>query len=321
MLTLVLKAENAYHWWIQELIGLCWTTQRLVARNCKDLPSLECQVNELVKNRLLLLEREVWRNVELGFLTIPKQIFVMIRNMVTSVILGADFRVRLGELTLDFKNKCLKVKVPKFGLALQLFETNSCLSEAAVSKGNVRAVYLASNVKVPPSSEIIVEAVVHDLALEGHQVLVEPQGDNQLPTNIPFTVCRVKEGRIQLRVANISNQEVKLSEGEQLGEATNRVAVLARNRGTIVKKGLYKEAKIGDSLNNHQHRELINILEEYNDVFYDGGELPLVRVGIEHTIRVSEDSGPVAYNPRRVFKEAEEELRKEIKSLEDMGII
>ena len=43
--------------------------------------------------------------------------------MVTGVILGADFWVRLGDLTLNFTEKWMRVT--ELGIDLQLFETDT----------------------------------------------------------------------------------------------------------------------------------------------------------------------------------------------------
>ena len=261
---------------------------------------------------------EVWRDVKLGGLVIPKQRFVVIRNMVTSTILGADFWVRLGELTLDFKGGSLRV--PKFNLEVRLFETDTQLED---SSSRLSPVHLSSDVTVPPHSEIVVEGLVNNGIFEGKQVLLEPKIDDESPTNVPFTVCRVRDGRLWVRIANISNKDVQLCQGEQVGNATDNVAVLARGKQNFSKKkgARYAESKIGEQLDPKQRQELLDLLDEFSEVFYDGGELPLVRVGVEHTIRVKDDTGPVAFNPRRVSREAEEELQKEVKSLEEMGII
>ena len=67
---------------------------------------------------------------------------------------------------------------------------------------------LNSDVRVPANSEILVEGRTKENSWEGKQVLVEPGMDEDSPTNIPFTVCRVSAGGLALRLANVSNQEV-----------------------------------------------------------------------------------------------------------------
>ena len=264
---------------------------------------------------------EVWRDVQLGNVTIPRQRFVVIKNMVTAAILGADFWVRLGELTLNFKEK--RMKMVKLGVDLELFETDTPSMEG-VKKDTTCPVILRSNIEIPPNSEIMVEGEVKGVDIEGSQVLVEPWMDDDAPTNVPFTVCRVRDGKLTLRMANISDHTVNVEEGAEIGMASVNACVLTKRKGWKNSRKAqwgYKDAKIGEDLDGHQRKELTDLLMQYNDVFYDGGELPLVRVGVEHTIRVKEDSGPIAFNPRRVSRETEKELRDEVKSLERMGII
>lgn len=41
----------------------------------------------------------------------------------------------------------------------------------------------------------------------------------------------------------------------------------------------------------------------------------------EHNIRVKDECGPIAFQPRRLSRTAEEEVKKELRELEKMGVI
>ena len=45
-------------------------------------------------------------------------------------------------------------------------------------------------------------------------------------------------------------------------------------------------------------------------MFYNGGELPRVTIGVEYSIRSKEDAAPVAFRPRRLSPDEEMEVRK-----------
>ena len=77
----------------------------------------------------------------------------------------------------------------------------------------------------------------------------------------------------------------------------------------------------GDNLNQSQKQEMINLLQEYSDVFYSEGELGTVHVGVEHHIRLKEDAAPIAHRPRRLSPEEEIEVRQEIHDLMEMGVV
>ena len=94
----------------------------------------------------------------------------------------------LGELTLNFKEKCVKM--------------------------------------------VKLEGEVKGVDNEGIQVLVEPCMDDDAPTNIPFTVCTVKDGKSTLRMVNISNETVNVDEGAEIGVASvNNACALTKKRG------------------------------------------------------------------------------------------
>ena len=67
--------------------------------------------------------------------------------------------------------------------------------------------------------------------------------------------------------------------------------------------------------------QLIGLLNRYEDVLYKGGELPIVRVGVEHTIRLKEDRSPVVSKPRRLSKELTDEVREHVDELLKQGVV
>ena len=66
-----------------------------------------------VSKEPIKVKGEVWRNVVLDGIPVTNQRFVVIDGLVTRMILGADFWVRLGEITLDFAQRRLRIE--KFG--------------------------------------------------------------------------------------------------------------------------------------------------------------------------------------------------------------
>ncbi len=84
---------------------------------------------------------------------------------------------------------------------------------------------------------------------------------------------------------------------------------------------MLSKVTIGEKLNTQQRNEMRALIMAHKEVFYDGGELPIVNVGIEHSIRFKDEVGPIAFQPRRLSREAEKEVREELKELEKMGVI
>ena len=64
-----------------------------------------------------------------------------------------------------------------------------------------------------------------------------------------------------------------------------------------------------------------SLLYEYQDVFYSGGELPRVTIGVEHSIRLKENSAPIPFRPRRLSPDEEGEVKEEVDTLKKMGVV
>ena len=132
------------------------------------------------------------------------------------------------------------------------------------------------------------------------------------------------EGEFFTKFANLGDQEVRIRKGEPvavLKDDTNPV-VLNCARAFQPKQACFDwDSNLGKNLNGKQRGQLRELLKEMSGVFYDGGKLPLVQIGIEHKIRVKEDSAPMAQRPRRLGQDMEEEVRAEIQDLVRMGVI
>ena len=76
-------------------------------------------------------------------------------------------------------------------------------------------------------------------------MLVRTHTEDEYPTNIPFTVCLVREGRITLRLANIDERDVYVCKGVQLDIASTNASVLANRKQEKGDKSVsHKEATI-----------------------------------------------------------------------------
>ena len=92
---------------------------------------------------------------------------------------------------------------------------------------------------------------------------------------------------------------------------TNKIAVMKGETGgrpgknDEEMKDWKKELVFGDQRSNKQRQELLETLDKYESVFYNGGKLPMVTVGVQHTVRLKEDAAPVACRPRRLSPDEE----------------
>ncbi|XP_064086140.1 uncharacterized protein LOC135201192 [Macrobrachium nipponense] len=113
-----------------------------------------------------------------------------------------------------------------------------------------------------------------------------------------------------------------VTSGEEIGELEPSVVGYDGNHSLLSSiEGKRGNFIVGESLTFEQKEEMDKVLHEFKNVFYNGGSLPLVQVGVEHTIRVNPDSAPIANRPRRLSPALEAEVKKELSKLQDMGVI
>ena len=77
----------------------------------------------------------------------------------------------------------------------------------------------------------------------------------------------------------------------------------------------------GKQPSKQQKSQTKSLLYGFQNVFYNGVELPKVTIRVEHSIRLKEDAAPVTFRPRRLSPDQEMEGREEITSLTKMGVV
>ena len=264
---------------------------------------------------------EVWRSLEIGGLVVDDHRFIVVRNMITNVILGSDFWSRISPMTFDFEKQmiCLGpslVKVP-------LFYGDSRVDGSRNCQLTVKNTYV-----IPPMTEAIVQGKAKGVQPQT-TYLLEPKLGEDSRVQAPYSVVKSRDTTqaLLIRVANVSQEAVTLSEGHILGNLNCNVSVLKGTVGTDPEKTKARVADwredlvVGDSLSGKQKNQLFDTLSKYENVFYKDGELPLVQVGVEHSVRLQENAAPVACRPRRLSKDEEQEVRKEIDTLFQQGLI
>ena len=124
-----------------------------------------------------------------------------------------------------------------------------------------------------------------------------------------------------VKVANVSSNDEILKRGEVVASANAEFTLegVWNRRPNETQNGL--KLNFGSELSEAQYGDVSRLVSEFSDVFYAGGELPIVRVNVEHRINVVPGSRPVASRPRRLSPRLEGEVREELQQLEAMGVI
>ena len=306
--------------------GADWSIIRRDALTPQELEQMEPTLmqGQGVCKESLPIVGEVWSDLYVGEVLVKNHRFIVVKDMVAALILGVDLWCRLGEMIgLDLSGS--KLLIPKFGVELMMFETEHGGDKGQDKKKSSEIkVMAAAEVLIPPWTELFVKCKSQK-AVKDRAYLCEPRTlPGRETVSAVFAFVDTKEGEFYTKFANIGDQEVRIKKGEQVGvlkDDTNP-AVLNCARAFQNKQGCFDwDSKLGKNLNGDQRKQLRELLREMSGVFYDGGTLPLVQIGIEHKIRVKEDATPMAQRPRRLALDEDQEVREEVEDLIRMKVV
>ena len=267
---------------------------------------------------------EIWRDVWIGGILFKNHRFVVIREMICDVILGIDLWSRARSLSFDFNKNEMIVNGQEIKMHHHPKEIQN-----DVQKKEVHGIEVLGNCTVPAKSIAVISCWSKGLK-RGNEYMVEPCTETDSLVSTPYGMIDGAEN-ISLRVANLGDEEIELTSGEviataQEGEWIRNISTKTGLRSKEAKnklksKAIDFDAMIGPELEPSKKTHLGNILRKYKDVFYQGGELPIVNVGVEHTVDVEEGKAPAVFKPRRLSKEAEDEVKEHINELLMTGVI
>lgn len=189
------------------------------------------------------------------------------------------------------------------------------------------AVRTAQVTVVPPRCEQLVWIEVP--FTEGTEVLFEPVGLGMPEVLLASVLTRVKQGRIPIRIMNLSRVGAQLPKGKVLGRARaingpGAVSVMTMTRKAAALPQVGKEEFAGwfdlSEVQPANKPGLIDALYEYADVFQLPGQAlgntPLVK----HVIETG-GHAPIAQRPYRVPQSRRKALKENIDEMLNEGII
>ena len=268
----------------------------------------------------------MWRTVTLGELCITEQRFVVVHGLSSRVILGADFWARVPPLQIDFHNRKLKLCGGRY--EARIFDPAEKSETHSVESGNIR-VLTALRCKLPPRTGRLVKCRTDKPMTNRKDYIFEPSRGDDDRFGAPYSIHGqgAVVGECWIKVVNLGDTEEELCDGYELGKFCQIKGVCREPREPLKpvtrrgKKNLLDSLKIGQNLTGQQREELRNLFVKFSDVFYTGGPLPLVDVGVEHTVRVKEPTTPIACRPRRLDPVSEQEVKRELEKLLEMRVI
>ena len=162
---------------------------------------------------------------------------------------------------------------------------------------------------------------------KGQDYLVEPVSFGERGVGTPYGIVEGRhDGVIGLKVTNLEDEDVSLKEGDCIATVSPEQWVADSTTGNIFScqeagRQVDWEKMVSSDLDKNKKVQLTQLLKGYNSSFYTGGKLPIVRVGVEHSVRLKEDSSPTACKPRRLSKDLADEVRDHIEKLQKMGVV
>ena len=231
--------------------------------------------------------------------------------------IGHGCSVPVGGSSVRFQERELKLHVSYTGVDVDLLDGY----ETSSKKLNRVQAQVKETVTIPALSEMFVLCKVDGVRC-GKEYLIEPlQEDDEVVRSANAIVIPQMGNKVWIRVVNISAQDEKLYQGNFVASLHPGVCVLGpRQTKPFQQEGV--EYTISDDLTEVQRKELEALIHEFQELMWmPGSALPLVDVGVEHTIEVKLDAIPKAFKPRRLSQSEMVEVRKEIEDLCKQGLI
>ena len=265
---------------------------------------------------------EVWRDVWIGDVYFPKQRFIAVKTMVCRVILGIDLLSRAESVSFNFNES----KITLNDCDIRLHQHPSEISKNKERVGQVVTVETKQEYIVPRNSIAYVQCLAEGLE-KGFEYVVEPITTEDSLISTPYGLIE-GASEISLRVANLGEDDIRIAQGQTVAVAHKEEWVRnvrtddgMKGKSKTNGKDLDFESMVSPTLENNKKKHLMEILRKYGDVFYQGGILPIVKVGVEHTIEVNENEAPSVFRPRRLSREAENEVKEHLDDLFKKGVI
>ena len=269
---------------------------------------------------------ETWRSLHLGGPDGPiikNQRFVVVDKMITPIILGIDFWGRLPPFTLSND----QLEIEELNLMTQLFSSFRIpVSKEETSGRSCMVVRLTSDSVIPARSQAILRGKA-DSMVTGKEYLIEPLAESEdMMARAAYCMIEGTDAEIPVRIANVAEKPYTLKKGEVISTVTDDATSSRTNAGRAFcggnasKKWIWR-TQMGKQLTEKQKCDLECLLEPYEEVFYSGGSLPAVKIGVEHMLRIPEGTAPKAFRPRRLSRDLTKEVHAEIQQLKEMGVI
>ena len=124
----------------------------------------------------------------------------------------------------------------------------------------------------------------------------------------PFGVMRATESEeFQVKMTNLGETDAKIHKDFCIATLEEDVWINHPNSGKAFKNNspqrkteISWESMCDHNLNVNKKKQLIGLLTKHQGVFHTGDKLPIVKVGVEHTMNILNGAPPTVCRPRRL---------------------
>ena len=271
---------------------------------------------------------EIWRTVKIGATVFSNQRFIVVKQMICPIILGIDFWSRVSQLSFDFERNEVKINDAQEGIKLWTNPSDQNIASANVNEVEDRKVLIKGSVVIPARSEIYVDCMCKEMEA-GQDYMVQPISQDESLISTPFGVVKgVAGGEFRVKMANLDTTEVQLEDKQCIATLEKDVWINHSTSGDVFKSTSSRkkttidlEGMCDNSLDEKRKKQLLDVLRKHQNIFHTGGKLPIVQVGVEHTVNLRKDTAPTVCRPRRLSKDLAAEVKDHIEKLLKEGVI
>ena len=271
---------------------------------------------------------EIWRTVKIGTTVFENQRFIVVKQMICPIILGIDFWSRVSKLSFDFENNEVRINGTEEGIKLWTHPSDKNIVSTTQRETEEKKVLIKGSASIPARSEVYVDCICSEME-SGQDYLIQPISREDSLISTPFGVVKGKnDGKFRVKIANLGKTEVQLEDKQWIATLEKDVWINHATSGEAFKSASPKkkttiniEEMCDKSLDGTKRRQLLELLQKHQKIFHTGGKLPIVQVGIEHTINLKKDTAPTVCRPRRLSKDLAAEVKEHIEKLLKEGVI
>ena len=187
-----------------------------------------------------------------------------------------------------------------------------------------------NEILLKPRTETVIELPIADPSVENKNIIIYKQEviENVYSSNV---IGKVKNGKIVVTILNITEEDKNINindlnkikydneEDYELLKINNNNEKYNSNKINRINK--IKSLIRSDHMNKEEKQSIIEICEQYSDIFHLEGDHLTFTNAAEHNIKINENQTPIYKRPYRLPYSQQDEINSQIRKMLDDDII